>query len=86
MVVKFIRHLRETFKDSLMNRKKNRIFTVFVLLIESGTVYVIMLIADLLVTSLVTGGPESVGRMVSCISGYSSVQFVVCVLYPSQVI
>jgi hypothetical protein len=35
-------------------------------------------IIDLLITSLVTGGNETVGRMVDTISGYSTVQFVVC--------
>ncbi|KAJ7926809.1 hypothetical protein B0H13DRAFT_1599250 [Mycena leptocephala] len=62
---------------SLRSRKKNKIFSVSVLLIESGTLYVIMLTIDLLVTSLVTGGPESAGRMIDCISGYSAVRFVV---------
>ncbi|TFK31909.1 hypothetical protein BDQ12DRAFT_568405, partial [Crucibulum laeve] len=76
--------LRETLSEILRERKKNRIFTLFVLLIESGTLYVVMLIADLLITSLVTGGPESVGRMITCISGYSTVQFVA--IYPTLMI
>ncbi|KAJ7480638.1 hypothetical protein FB451DRAFT_1238109 [Mycena latifolia] len=68
---------RDVVLRSLRSKKKNKVFSVFVLLIESGTLYVIMLITDLLLTSLVVGGPESVGRMVDCISGYSTVQFVV---------
>ncbi|KAF8136852.1 hypothetical protein K438DRAFT_1786470 [Mycena galopus ATCC 62051] len=76
------------FRDEVMrllhSKKKNRVFSVFVLLIESGTLYVIMLITDLLVTSLVVGGPESVGRMIDCISGYSTVQFVG--IYPTLMI
>ncbi|KAF8156483.1 hypothetical protein K438DRAFT_1942796, partial [Mycena galopus ATCC 62051] len=76
------------FRDEVMRllhaKKKNRVFSVFVLLIESGTLYVIMLITDLLVTSLVVGGPESVGRMIDCISGYSTVQFVG--IYPTLMI
>ncbi|GLB38063.1 hypothetical protein LshimejAT787_0411140 [Lyophyllum shimeji] len=68
--------LRKTLVASLRTHKKNKTYTLFVLLIESGTLYVIMLVADLLVTSLVLGGPESVGRMIDCISGYSAVQFV----------
>ncbi|ESK91856.1 hypothetical protein Moror_10508 [Moniliophthora roreri MCA 2997] len=73
--------LREMFVDALRAKKKNKVFSVFVLLIESGTLYVVMLVADLLVTSLVVGGPESVGRMIVCISGYSTVQFVA--IYPT---
>lgn len=84
----------------MRRNKKNRVFSLFVLLIESGTLYVIMLvscppilvasllnqpqIADLMLTSFVTGGPESVGRMIDCISGYSTVQFVVRPVYSSS--
>ncbi|KAI0314350.1 hypothetical protein OF83DRAFT_1063979 [Amylostereum chailletii] len=73
--------LREMLVDAFRKKKNNKIFSLFVLLIESGTLYVIMLIADLLVTSFVTGGPESVGRMIDCISGYATVQFVA--IYPT---
>ncbi|KAG7093443.1 hypothetical protein E1B28_007121 [Marasmius oreades] len=76
--------MRDAFVLALSAKKKNKLFSVFVLLIESGTLYVIMLIADLLVTSLVVGGPESVGRMIICISGYSTVQFVA--IYPTLMI
>ncbi|KAJ7436262.1 hypothetical protein B0H11DRAFT_1936851 [Mycena galericulata] len=75
---------RDVVMRSLRSEKKNRVFSVFVLLIESGTLYVIMLITDLLVTSLVVGGSESVGRMIDCISGYSTVQFVG--IYPTLMI
>ncbi|KAF8058536.1 hypothetical protein FPV67DRAFT_1428300 [Lyophyllum atratum] len=68
--------LRTSLVLALRTYKKNRTYTLFVLLVESGTLYVIMLVADLLVTSLVVGGPESIGRMIDCISGYSAVQFV----------
>lgn len=37
---------------------------------------------DLLVTSIVEGGPESVGRMIDCIFGFTTVQFVVCMPGP----
>ncbi|KAJ7840785.1 hypothetical protein B0H13DRAFT_2287012 [Mycena leptocephala] len=80
---------RNTVMSSLRSKKKNKVFSVFVLLIESGTLYVIMLTTDLLVTSLVAGGPESVGRMMDCISGYSTVQFVtefVQGIYPTLMI
>ncbi|KAJ6626259.1 hypothetical protein B0H10DRAFT_548388 [Mycena sp. CBHHK59/15] len=76
--------LRDIVMRSLRSKKKNRVFSVFVLLIESGTLYVVMLITDLLLTSLVVGGPESVGRMIDCISGYSTVQFVG--IYPTLMI
>ncbi|KAJ6472506.1 hypothetical protein C8R45DRAFT_1164217 [Mycena sanguinolenta] len=76
--------VRDAFMLSLRSEKKSPVFSVFVLLIESGTLYVIMLIIDLLVTSLVVGGPESVGRMIDCISGYSTVQFVG--IYPTLMI
>ncbi|EKM49733.1 uncharacterized protein PHACADRAFT_265383 [Phanerochaete carnosa HHB-10118-sp] len=76
--------LRETLRDVLYRRKTNKIFTLFVLMVESGTLYVAMLIADLLVTSIVTGGNETVGRMVDCISGYAAVQFVG--IYPTLLI
>ncbi|KAJ7786749.1 hypothetical protein B0H14DRAFT_3583119 [Mycena olivaceomarginata] len=75
---------RDMVMHSLRSVKKNKVFSVFVLLIESGTLYVIMLIIDLLVTSLVAGGPESVGRMIDCISGYSTVQLVG--IYPTLMI
>ncbi|KAJ7719832.1 hypothetical protein B0H16DRAFT_1554042 [Mycena metata] len=75
---------RDMVRRALLSEKKNKLFSVFVLLIESGTLYVIMLITDLLVTSLVVGGPESVGRMIDCISGYSTVQFVG--IYPTLMI
>ncbi|KIP02727.1 hypothetical protein PHLGIDRAFT_122215 [Phlebiopsis gigantea 11061_1 CR5-6] len=68
--------LRDKVMDVWHRRKSNKVFTVFVLCVESGTLYVVMLITDLLVTSLVTGGNETVGRMVDCISGYSTVQLV----------
>ncbi|KAJ4463676.1 hypothetical protein C8J55DRAFT_531428 [Lentinula edodes] len=73
--------LRSEFKHILRNRRNNKLFSIFVLLIESGTLYVIMLVTDLLVTSYVVGGNESVARMISCISGYSTVQFVA--IYPT---
>jgi len=68
--------LRASLAVALRTYKKNRTYTLFVLMIESGTLYVAMLITDLLVTSIVTGGNETVGRMIDCISGYSTVQFV----------
>ncbi|GJE97672.1 hypothetical protein PsYK624_138930 [Phanerochaete sordida] len=76
--------LRDTLLDVLHRRKAKKVFTVFVLMIESGALYVTMLITDLLVTSLVSGGNETVGRMVDCISGYSTVQLVG--IYPTLLV
>ncbi|GJE97684.1 hypothetical protein PsYK624_139050 [Phanerochaete sordida] len=76
--------LRDTLLDVLHRRKAKRVFTVFVLMVESGALYVAMLITDLLVTSLVSGGNETVGRMVDCISGYSTVQLVG--IYPTLLV
>ncbi|KAJ3974799.1 hypothetical protein EV361DRAFT_597436 [Lentinula raphanica] len=73
--------IRDEFKHVLRSRRTNRLFSIFVLLIESGTLYVIMLVTDMLVTSYVVGGNESVSRMIGCISGYSTVQFVA--IYPT---
>ncbi|KAJ3994366.1 hypothetical protein F5050DRAFT_1575759 [Lentinula boryana] len=73
--------IRDEFKLIFRNKRTNKLFSIFVLLIESGTLYVIMLVTDLLVTSYVVGGNESVARMISCISGYSTVQFVA--IYPT---
>ncbi|KAF7794185.1 hypothetical protein EIP86_005316 [Pleurotus ostreatoroseus] len=41
-------------------------------------------VTDLLVTSYVTGGNETLGRMIDCISGYATVQFVG--IYPTLMI
>jgi len=76
--------LREAVLDVLYRRRTNKIFTLFVLMVESGMLYVVMLITDLLVTSIVTGGNETVGRMVDCISGYAAVQLVG--IYPTLLI
>ncbi|GJE97705.1 hypothetical protein PsYK624_139260 [Phanerochaete sordida] len=76
--------LRAVLLHTLRQRTTNRVFTLFVLMIESGLLYVVMLITDLLVTSFVSGGNETVGRMVDCISGYATVQLVG--IYPTLLI
>ncbi|KIK51003.1 hypothetical protein GYMLUDRAFT_89171 [Collybiopsis luxurians FD-317 M1] len=73
--------IRDAFKQSFQNKQKSKVFSIFVLLIESGTLYVVMLIADLIITSYVVGENETVARMISCISGYSTVQLVA--IYPT---
>ncbi|GJE97707.1 hypothetical protein PsYK624_139280 [Phanerochaete sordida] len=76
--------LRAVLLHVLRQRDTNRVFTLFVLMIESGLLYIVMLVNDLLVTSLVAGGNETVGRMVDCISGYATVQLVG--IYPTLLI
>ncbi|KAI0698352.1 hypothetical protein BC835DRAFT_1269111 [Cytidiella melzeri] len=77
--------LRDLLALNLYKKKEDsKILSLFVLLIESGTIYVVMLVADLLITSFVTGGNETVQRMISCISGYATVQFVG--IYPTLMI
>ncbi|TBU51134.1 hypothetical protein BD310DRAFT_942687 [Dichomitus squalens] len=76
--------LREALMNEYQRRRENKIFTLFVLMVESGTLYAIMLVTDLLVTSLVTGGNETLGRMVDCVSGYAAVQLVG--IYPTLLI
>ena len=71
------RIMREVLLAAYRNKRHNKVLSLFVLLIESGTLYVCALVSDLLVTSYVTGTNETVQRMISCISGYSTVQFVV---------
>ena len=88
------RLMRDVLTGVWRRRKANKIFTVFVLFVESGALYVAMLVSgilialshakgmettDLLVTSFVVGGNESVGRMIDCTSGYSTVQLVVSI-------
>lgn len=76
--------LRDMFADVLQRKKSSRLLTVFALMVESGMLYVIVLITDLLITSLVTGENETVGRMVTCISGYVTVQLVG--MYPTLLV
>ena len=77
------RIMREVLLAAYRNKRHNKVLSLFVLLIESGTLYVCALVSDLLVTSYVTGTNETVQRMISCISGYSTVQFVVrCYTFP----
>ncbi|VDB96650.1 unnamed protein product [Peniophora sp. CBMAI 1063] len=68
--------MREVLLTAYRNKRHNKILSLFVLLIESGTLYVCALVSDLLVTSYVTGNNETIQRMISCISGYTTVQFV----------
>ncbi|KAI0085778.1 hypothetical protein BDY19DRAFT_895986 [Irpex rosettiformis] len=77
--------LRDLLRLNLYEKRRdNKVLSLFVLLIESGTLYVTALVTDLLVTSYVTGGNETIQRMISCISGYSTVQFVG--IYPTLMI
>ena len=71
--------MREVLLAAFRNKRRHRILSLFVLLIESGTLYVCAFVSDLLVTSYVTGTNETVQRMIGCISGYSTVQFVVSI-------
>ncbi|GJE97702.1 hypothetical protein PsYK624_139230 [Phanerochaete sordida] len=75
---------RDVLVEVFQQRRTNKVFTLFVLMVESGLLYVVMLITDLLVTSIVTGGNETVGRMVDCISGYAAVQLVG--IYPTLLV
>ncbi|KAI0342962.1 hypothetical protein BDW22DRAFT_1219304 [Trametopsis cervina] len=76
--------LRDVLIHLHKKTKNSKIISLFVLLIESGTLYVIILVTDLLVTSFVVGDNETVQRMISCISGYATVQFVG--IYPTLMI
>lgn len=40
-----VRELRDALKEVLHQRRVNKVFTLFVLLVESGTLYVIMLVS-----------------------------------------
>ena len=90
------RLIRTVLLESYRQKRHDKILSLFVLLIESGTLYVIVLVrlflygmlsalptasivqvTDLAITSSVTSGNETIGRMIDCISAHSTVQFVV---------
>ncbi|KIP02724.1 hypothetical protein PHLGIDRAFT_283268 [Phlebiopsis gigantea 11061_1 CR5-6] len=55
----------------------SKLISLFVLFIESGTIYVLIMTTNLLITSLYgTGLPDSVAGMVDCISKYVTAQLV----------
>ncbi|KAI0034499.1 hypothetical protein K488DRAFT_38072, partial [Vararia minispora EC-137] len=78
-------HLRAGLRGTLrLRRKRSKLLTLFTLFIESGTLYVIMLTAEVVAASFVPDSLETPAEFIDYLFGASSVQIVG--IYPTLMI